>query len=89
MSTQDGVVEGVADTGSTIFNSLGGFFNSIQEGVGQYGLKIVGGIVALIIGLWIVNKSIIIYFNSRYRRYTYCYFCSIISCSWFSNWWSV
>ena len=55
MSTQDGVVEGVADTGSTIFNSLGGFFNSIQEGVGQYGLKIVGGIVALIIGLWIVK----------------------------------
>ena len=51
MSTQDGV----ADTGSTIFNSLGGFFNSIQEGVGQYGLKIVGGIVALIIGLWIVK----------------------------------
>ncbi len=35
------------DTGSTIFNSLGGFFNSIQEGVGQYGLKIVGGYCSL------------------------------------------
>ena len=55
MSNQDTVVEGVANTGNTIFNSLGGFFNSIQEGVGQYGLKIVGGIVALIIGLWIVK----------------------------------
>ena len=35
------------DIGSTIFNSLGGFFNSIQEGVGQYGLKIVGGYCSL------------------------------------------
>lgn len=43
------------EAGGTIMNSLGGFFNSIQEGVGQYGLKIVGGIVALIIGLWIVK----------------------------------
>ena len=55
MSTQEGVVNAAADTGNTIFNSLSGFFNSIQEGVGQYGLKIVGGIVALIIGLWIVK----------------------------------
>ncbi|WP_103071281.1 mechanosensitive ion channel family protein [Aquimarina sediminis] len=44
-----------SQTGSTIMNSLSGFFNSIQEGAGQYGLKIVGGIVALIIGLWIVK----------------------------------
>lgn len=55
MNAQDGIVNSVNDTGSTIFNSLGGFFNSIQEGVGQYGLKIVGGIVALIIGLWVVK----------------------------------
>lgn len=55
MSTQEGIVNGAASAGNTVFDSLGGFFNSIQEGVGQYGLKIVGGIVALIIGLWIVK----------------------------------
>jgi len=43
------------ETGQTIVDSLGGMFNALQEGVGQYGLKIVGGIVALIIGLWIVK----------------------------------
>ncbi len=43
------------ETGNTVLGSLTGFFNSIQEGAGQYGLKIVGGIVALIIGLWIVK----------------------------------
>jgi len=42
-------------TGGTVLDSLGGIFSSIQEGVGQYGLKIVGGIIALIIGLWIVK----------------------------------
>ncbi|MHA7057865.1 mechanosensitive ion channel family protein [Aquimarina sp. M1] len=35
-------------------SSLSGFFNSMQSGFGQYGLKIVGGVVALLIGLWIV-----------------------------------
>ncbi|MEW7279556.1 mechanosensitive ion channel domain-containing protein [Aquimarina sp. 2201CG1-2-11] len=44
-----------SETGETILGSLSGFLGSIQEGVGQYGLKIVGGIVALIIGLWIVK----------------------------------
>jgi len=43
------------EAGGTIVDSLGGMFNSIQDGAGQYGLKIVGGIVALIIGLWIVK----------------------------------
>lgn len=43
------------ETGQTIIDSLGGMFNALQEGVGQYGLKIVGGIIALIIGLWIVK----------------------------------
>lgn len=43
------------EVSGTVLNSLGGLFNSIQEGVGQYGLKIVGGIIALIIGLWIVK----------------------------------
>lgn len=51
----DSAVQATSQTGGTIMDSLGGFFNSIQEGVGQYGLKIVGGIVALIIGLWIVK----------------------------------
>jgi len=48
-------ISATQETGGTIMSSLSGFFNSIQEGVGQYGLKIVGGIVALIIGLWIVK----------------------------------
>ncbi|WP_299185733.1 mechanosensitive ion channel domain-containing protein [uncultured Aquimarina sp.] len=51
----DTTISVTTETGGTIMSSLGGFFNSIQEGVGQYGLKIVGGIVALIIGLWIVK----------------------------------
>lgn len=51
----DSSVSAGKETGATIINSLGGMFNSIQEGVGQYGLKIVGGIVALIIGLWIIK----------------------------------
>jgi len=51
----DTAVSATTETGGTIMSSLGGFFNSIQEGVGQYGLKIVGGIVALIIGLWIIK----------------------------------
>lgn len=43
------------EAGGTIMESLGGFLNAIQEGVGSYGLKIVGGIVALIVGLWIIK----------------------------------
>lgn len=44
-----------AETGNAIFDSLSGFANAIQEGIGEYGLKMVGGIVALIIGLWIIK----------------------------------
>ena len=51
----DTAVSVTTQAGGTIMGSLDGFFNSIQEGVGQYGLKIIGGIVALIIGLWIVK----------------------------------
>lgn len=51
----DASVEAGKETGGTIVDSLSGMFNSIQEGAGQYGLKIIGGIVALIIGLWIVK----------------------------------
>ncbi|WP_062053486.1 mechanosensitive ion channel family protein [Aquimarina longa] len=51
----DTTVTTTTETGGTIMDSLGSFFNSIQQGAGQYGLKIVGGIVALIIGLWIIK----------------------------------
>ncbi|MFC5046632.1 mechanosensitive ion channel family protein [Aquimarina hainanensis] len=51
----DTAVTATTEAGGTILDSLGGFFNSIQEGIGQYGLKIVGGIIALIIGLWIIK----------------------------------
>lgn len=51
----DNAVNASGETGGAIFDSLAGFFNSIQAGIGQYGLKIVGGIVALIIGLWIIR----------------------------------
>ena len=40
MNAQDGIVNGVSEVGGTVTGSLGGLFNSIQEGVGQYGLKI-------------------------------------------------
>ncbi len=43
------------EAGGTVMNSLGGFLHSIQDGVGKYGLKIIGGIFALIIGLWIIK----------------------------------
>ncbi len=39
----------------TITNALSGFYNTIAEGIGDWGLKLVGGIVALIIGLWIIK----------------------------------
>jgi small conductance mechanosensitive channel len=39
----------------TITGSLSNFYNTIAEGVGDWGLKLVGGIVALIIGLWIIK----------------------------------
>ena len=55
ISQENTIVDGVSQTGGDIMDSLGAFMTSISEGVGQYGLKIVGGIVALIIGLWIVK----------------------------------
>ncbi len=39
----------------TIGGSLGSFMNSIMEGMGDWGLKLLGGIAALIIGLWLVR----------------------------------
>lgn len=59
MQTTQGVTDAAKsaglEAGGTIMDSLGGFMTAIQEGVGNYGLKIVGGIVALIIGLWIIK----------------------------------
>ncbi len=52
---QESITQNVTETSNDVMNSLGGLFNSLQEGVAQYGLKIVGGIVALIIGLWIIK----------------------------------
>ncbi len=52
---QESITQNVTKTSSDVMNSLSGLFNSLQEGVAQYGLKIVGGIVALIIGLWIIK----------------------------------
>ncbi|WP_010522251.1 mechanosensitive ion channel family protein [Aquimarina agarivorans] len=52
---QESITENVTETSNEVVNSLTGLFNSLQEGVAQYGLKIVGGIVALIIGLWIIK----------------------------------
>lgn len=40
---------------NTVSGSLGSFMNSIMEGVGDWGLKLLGGIAALIIGLWLVR----------------------------------
>ncbi|WP_459212358.1 mechanosensitive ion channel family protein [Aquimarina rhabdastrellae] len=51
----DSTVAATTATGTTIMDSLSGFYYSIQAGIGQYGLKILGGILALIIGLWIIK----------------------------------
>jgi len=39
----------------TVSSSLGNFMNSIMGGMGDWGLKLMGGIAALIIGLWLVR----------------------------------
>ncbi|MFK8037822.1 MAG: mechanosensitive ion channel family protein [Crocinitomicaceae bacterium] len=38
-----------------VSGSLANFFNSISAGVGDWGLKLVGALAALIIGLWIIR----------------------------------
>ncbi|MFK8046270.1 MAG: mechanosensitive ion channel family protein [Crocinitomicaceae bacterium] len=38
-----------------VSGALGNFFNSISSGIGDWGLKLVGALAALIIGLWIVR----------------------------------
>lgn len=42
----------------TITESLGSFYQSVAVGVGDWGLKLLGGLAALIIGLWIVRMII-------------------------------
>ena len=39
----------------TLTNSLGNFYNSIATGIGDWGLKLLGALAALIIGLWIIR----------------------------------
>jgi small conductance mechanosensitive channel len=39
----------------TITNSLSNFYNSIASGMGDWGLKLIGALAALIIGLWIIR----------------------------------
>ena len=53
----------------TIQNSLMNFYNSIATGIGDWGLKLLGAIAALIIGLWIIRfmmKSISKAFESKH-----------------------
>ncbi|WP_111709242.1 mechanosensitive ion channel family protein [Lutibacter citreus] len=38
-----------------ITDSLSGFFNSISEGIGDWGLNLIGAFVSLIIGFWIIR----------------------------------
>lgn len=39
----------------TIQNGLSNFYNSIASGMGDWGLKLIGALAALIIGLWIIR----------------------------------
>lgn len=39
----------------TIQNALTNFYNSIASGMGDWGLKLIGALAALIIGLWIIR----------------------------------
>ena len=38
--------------------ALQNFFNSISTGIGDWGLKLIGGLAALIVGLWIVRMVV-------------------------------
>jgi len=48
----------ILDDTDTAASSFGSFFESITSGMGDFGLKLVGGIAALIIGLWLVRLVI-------------------------------
>ncbi len=39
----------------TVYQALDNFYNTVIEGVGDWGLKLLGAIFALIIGLWIIR----------------------------------
>ncbi|SEB37209.1 small conductance mechanosensitive channel [Tenacibaculum sp. MAR_2009_124] len=52
----------------TIQNSLTNFYNSIATGIGDWGLKLLGALAALLIGLWIIRfimKGVSRAFESR------------------------
>lgn len=44
-----------SETGGTTLDALSGFYESISSGIGTYGLTIIGGIIALIVGLFIIK----------------------------------
>jgi small conductance mechanosensitive channel len=55
--------------GNTITDSLGKFYDSIAAGVGDWGLKLIGALAALIIGFWIIRmllKGIAKAFETRH-----------------------
>ncbi|WP_430408879.1 mechanosensitive ion channel family protein [Kordia sp.] len=41
--------------GNTITDSLGEFYNAIAVGIGDWGLKLIGALAALVIGFWIIR----------------------------------
>ncbi|MCH2225694.1 MAG: mechanosensitive ion channel [Crocinitomicaceae bacterium] len=45
----------ILDAANSATGSLSSFLNSISSGIGDWGLKLIGGIAALIIGLWLVR----------------------------------
>ncbi|WP_298420461.1 mechanosensitive ion channel domain-containing protein [uncultured Kordia sp.] len=55
--------------GNTITDSLGTFYDSIAVGIGDWGLKLIGALAALIIGFWIIRmlmKAISKAFETRH-----------------------
>ncbi len=39
----------------TITNSFSNFYNAVATGIGDWGLKLLGGLFALIVGLWVIR----------------------------------
>ncbi|WP_046744683.1 mechanosensitive ion channel family protein [Kordia zhangzhouensis] len=55
--------------GNTITDSLGKFYDTIAAGVGDWGLKLIGALAALIIGFWIIRmimKAVAKTFETRH-----------------------
>lgn len=45
----------IVEATNAVSGSLGNFLNSISSGIGDWGLKLVGGIASLFIGLWLIR----------------------------------